>query len=268
MPHLAPEFEGPRSGWFVGIKYPVSPFARLLARRDAIACQDLWFQEVIIRGLLLGEVVVSSLRGSLKVGRQNGRPLGPLPLVPGGRPFKDAQIRLCRLLLTRELKMEVPVEADPVLPSQLWPTWTSSPPVPASSRLVLVVRTGFALTSLAARNSGPVLPTYLRTFYPANDYATVMKERPCILKNNPQLYSTIRRSKSINKLKQLTTKNGVGGVFKEEGPEVEECWEGAVVDDGIDDIIGGGRRKGGSHGGGASFLLWETNRESFMILQQ
>ncbi|KAG2464939.1 NMT2 tetradecanoyltransferase, partial [Polypterus senegalus] len=32
----------------------------------------------------------------------------------------------------------------------------------------------------------------------------------------------------------------------EAGPEVEECWEGAVVDDGIADVIGGGQRKGGS----------------------
>ncbi|KAG2461878.1 NFAC2 factor, partial [Polypterus senegalus] len=32
----------------------------------------------------------------------------------------------------------------------------------------------------------------------------------------------------------------------EEGPEVEECWEGAVVQDGIDDVMSSGRRKGGS----------------------
>ncbi|KAG2465803.1 SCRB2 protein, partial [Polypterus senegalus] len=58
-------------------------------------------------------------------------------------------------------------------------------------------------------------------------------------------------------------KDAVGGHFMGEEPEVEECWEGTVGKDGIDDIRnnGGGRAevtccgKNEAYGGGASFFL-------------
>ncbi|KAG2470083.1 G3P dehydrogenase, partial [Polypterus senegalus] len=66
------------------------------------------------------------------------------------------------------------------------------------------------------------------------------------------------------------TKNGVGGHFIKEEPEVEECWEGTVREDGTNDIRnnGGGRAevtccRNEAYGGGASFFLEESKGERF-----
>ncbi|KAG2457032.1 ASMT methyltransferase, partial [Polypterus senegalus] len=61
---------------------------------------------------------------------------------------------------------------------------------------------------------------------------------------------------------------GVGGHFIREEPEVEECWEGTVREDGTDDVRkdGGGRAEvaycGKAYSGGACFFLEESKGES------
>ncbi|KAG2467696.1 PNOC protein, partial [Polypterus senegalus] len=56
-----------------------------------------------------------------------------------------------------------------------------------------------------------------------------------------------RFSEFLKQFQCLTPEDGVSGHFMEAGPEGEECWEGAVVQDGIDDVNSSGRRKGRSN---------------------
>ncbi|KAG2466237.1 GBRA2 protein, partial [Polypterus senegalus] len=68
------------------------------------------------------------------------------------------------------------------------------------------------------------------------------------------------------------TNHGVGGHFIKEEPEVEECWEGTVREDGIDDVSknGGGRAEvtccgNEAYGGRASFVLEESKGERLTV---